>query len=1114
MGNDWDDREMHKDSDPPVTYCGTCSEKIQNRHKFVNCSTCKSKIHIKCNNIEYYTYHKMKKDKVISMCTKCNENLPFHNSKDYEHRNFNQEFFASNDMKMFFKGLNDHNTQHHDQTDYSDDSDITQLLDCKYLDIESFKVQKFDNNKFSILHLNIGSLGAHKDELEAILSMLKIKFDVIGISETKIKKDSNPNYDISIKGYNPPFSTPTLANKGGTILYIADKHDCKPRKDLEKIVYKDHVLESSFAEIVVPTKKNIILGCIYRHPSMYLSDFNDGYLSPLMEKLPSSKHTFLLGDFNIDLMKSDEDEDTSTYFDTLASQSFIPHIIQPTRITPHSKTLIDNIFSNVPNFSQGKSGNITLSLSDHLAQFLVIPLETCFVPPKTSKFKRDTKNFDRENFFLDLLDIDWNEVIEIDKRDPNYSFMKYYSTINNLIDKYMPLIEMTQKEIQLQSKPWINKDILKMINDREKLYKLFIKAKNPTLKEELHTKYKELRNKIRESTRVSQKKYLQDFFAKNIKNIKNTWKGIKSVIRINSSNRNQPSSLLVNNKLVSEPKLVAETFNEYFSTIAEKLQHKIKHAPKNFSSFLQNPNPYSFFIMPANVTQVINTINDLNSNKALGPYSTPTDIFHLIKLNVAEPLTEIINLSFEEGIYIDNLKIAKVISIFKEKGCNLDCTNYRPISLLSNINKIIEKLMHERLYSFLEKHQCIYELQFGFRSKHSTGHALTDLTEAIRKALDEGSFAVGVFIDLQKAFDTVDHEILLSKLNHYGVRGTANEWFRSYLTNRRQFANVNGIDSSLRIMKHGLPQGSVLGPLLFLIYINDLYSSVKHSTARHFADDTCLLAIHKSLKRIKKMLNQDLKSLNLWLKANKISLNASKTEILIFRHRNKPLNYDLKIKLDGKRLYPSKYVKYLGILIDSQLSWSYHVKSLVPKLSRANGMLAKIRHYVTKESLRSIYFAIFGSIMNYGAHVWGQDRTQNVKRIMKLQDKSVRLINFAGYHEPTSKLYANSKILKFEDQIKLNNFFHVHDSINRKIPPSLQDIFEYQQNIHVHNTRSSAQYCVKIPKTHTITFGINSITGQAARDWNFFQMSSRKNLNVLSRAVCKEELTDFILTSY
>ena len=762
MGNQ--NREMHGDLSPPALVCGTCSEKIQARHKYVNCSLCNSQIHIKCNHIEYNTYKKMNKKKEISMCTKCNENMPYHNSKNIDHKNFNNEFFASEDMKMFFKGLNDHNTQHHDQTDYSEDSDITQLLDCKYFDIESFKVQNFGKHKFSILHLNIGSLGAHKDELESVLSMLNIKFDVIGISETKIRKNITPIYDLSIKGYKH-FSTPTLASKGGVILYVADNHDCKPRKDLEKIVYKDHVLESTFAEIVVPTKKNIVVGCIYRHPSMEVMDFNDGYLSPLMEKLPSTKHTFLLGDFNIDLMKSDEDESTSNYFDTLASLSFIPHIIHPTRITPHSRTLIDNIFSNVPNFSQGKSGNLTLSLSDHLAQFLIIPLDTCFVPPKVSKFKRDTKNFDRENFFLDLLSIDWKEVIEIEKRDPNHSFMQYFTTINKLIDQYMPLVEMTQKEIKLQSKPWITQDILKMTNEREKLYKLYIKTKNTTLKDEFHVKYKELRNKVRDSTRKSQKEYLQNYFAKNITNIKNTWKGIKSVINISASNKSQPSSLLVNSKLISEPKLVAETFNEYFSTIAEKLQNKIKHVPKHFSSFLHNPNPYSFFIMPANVTQVINTINDLNTNKSLGPFSTPTDIFHLIKLNVSEPLTEIINLSFEEGVYIDQLKIAKVVAIFKEKGCNMDCTNYRPISLLSNINKIVEKLMHERLYSFLEKHKCIYELQFGFRSEHSTGHALTDLTEAIRKAMDESSYAVGVFIDLQKAFDTVDHEILFSKLS-------------------------------------------------------------------------------------------------------------------------------------------------------------------------------------------------------------------------------------------------------------------------------------------------------------------------------------------------------------
>ena len=899
------------------------------------------------------------------------------------------------------------------------------------------------------------------------------------------------------------------------MLYIAEKHDSKPRKDLDKIVSKDHVLESMFCEIVVPSKKNIVLGCIYRHPSMKVKDFNEGYLCPLLEKLPDNKHTFLLGDFNIDLMKASEDENTSYYFDTLASRSFVPHIIHPTRITPHSKTLIDNIFSNTSNFSQGKSGNLTISLSDHLAQFLLIPLDTCFVPPKISKFKRDTKNFDRENFFLDLLSIDWVEVIEIDKRDPNHSFMQYYSTINSLIDKYMLLIKMSQKEIQQQYKPWINKEILSMITEREKLYKSYVKTKNVDIKNELHHEYKLLRNKVREETRQCRKKYLQEFFTKNINHIKNTWKGIKSIIKINSCNKSQPSSLLVNNKLVSEPKDVAETFNEYFSTIASKLQKKIKHVGKDFSYFLKDDNPFNFFIMPANVTQVINTINDLNSNKSLGPYSTPTDIFHLIKLNVAQPLTDIINLSFQEGIYIDHLKIAKVIAVFKDKGCNLDCSNYRPISLLSNINKIVEKLMHERLYSFLEKHKLIYELQFGFRSCHSTGHALTDLTEAVRKSIDEGCYAVGVFIDLQKAFDTVDHEILLKKLNHYGIRGVANGWFRSYLTNRQQFVNINGKDSSLKTMQYGVPQGSVLGPLLFLIYINDLHLAIKYSTTRHFADDTCLLIKNKSLKRIRKLLNYDLKILTIWLKANKISLNASKTEFLLFRHPNKPINYDLKLRLDGKRLYPSKYVKYLGILIDSHLNWKYHIKALVPKLARANGMLAKIRHYVNSDSLRSIYFAIFASIMNYGAQIWGQNLNENVKRVIKLQDKSIRIINFANYQEPVSKLYQKSKILKFADNIKLNNYLYVHDSLNRKLPPCLQDNFQYLHDLHKQTTRNSVQHCVKLPKSYTLSYGIHSIDGQAARAWNYFQITFHKlNLHLLSRGCCKSKLTTSTLASY
>ena len=232
--------------------------------------------------------------------------------------------------------------------------------------------------------------------------------------------------------------------------------------------------------------------------------------------------------------------------------------------------------------------------------------------------------------------------------------------------------------------------------------------------------------------------------------------------------------MLLDNELIYDPKLVAETFNNYFSSIGSELQGKIHHHSKDFSCYLKNSNTNNFFIKPTYRTEVINTINNLSTNKAVGPNSIPTDIFHLIKLSVAQPSVNIINLSFEKGSYFEKLEISKVIPIFKDKGSNLECNNYRPISLLSNINKIIEKLMHERLFAFLTKHKYIYNLQFGFRTSYSTNHALLDLTEDIRKAIDDKQFAVGVFIDLQKAFDTVDHTILLKKLDHYGIRGVAN----------------------------------------------------------------------------------------------------------------------------------------------------------------------------------------------------------------------------------------------------------------------------------------------------------------------------------------------------
>ena len=322
----------------------------------------------------------------------------------------------------------------------------------------------------------------------------------------------------------------------------------------------------------------------------------------------------------------------------------------------------------------------------------------------------------------------------------------------------------------------------------------------------------------------------QKFFTENSRNAKNTWKGIKSIININSIMKIGPNSHMVNDDLISDPKEIANTFNNYFFSIAKDLQGKIYHNGQDFTKYLTNRNKHNFFITPTDKHEIINLINNISINKAIGLHSIPSNILHLIKLNLSEPLSDIINLSFEKGVYFHDLKISKTIPTFKEKGSNLECNNYRPISLLSNIYKIIEKLMYTRLYNFFSLHNCIYDLQFEFHNKHSTNHALLSLTEDIRNVLDNNSFAIGVFIDLQKAFDTVDHEILLHKLNYYGIRGIANNWFKSYLSDRRQYVSINGVDSNEVTMQFGVPQGSVLEPLFFLIYINDLHTAIKYCT--------------------------------------------------------------------------------------------------------------------------------------------------------------------------------------------------------------------------------------------------------------------------------------------
>ena len=469
-------------------------------------------------------------------------------------------------------------------------------------------------------------------------------------------------------------------------------------------------------------------------------------------------------------------------------------------------------------------------------------------------------------------------------------------------------------------------------------------------------------------------------------------------------------------------------------------------------------------------------------------------------------MSKIINLSFATGIFPDLRKLAKVVPIFKSED-ELLCENYRPISLLPIFSKIFEKVIYTRMYKFLSDNNRIYSRQFGFRSNHSTNHALISLTEGIKSYLDTGQWVAGIFLDLRKAFDTVNHQILLQKLNSYGFRGNSYMLLQSFLHNRKQFVSINGFDSEILELKCGIPQGSTLGPLLFLLYINDLRFCLKNSNVSHFADDTCITQSNKDIKALEISLNHDIENITNWLNANRLSLNVKKSKLLVFhsKQKNKTDLSNFTINIAGSKMEIVDNVKYLGVLIDNNLSWDSYIHSLSKKLGRANGIISKLRHYVPEKTLVSVYYAIFHSQILYGCTVWAMSTLKNINTINVLQKKCIRIMNFAPYNSHTNALFYKNQILKLNDIIKIEQLKLAFQFKNNALPVDLLEFFQCNKNIY--NTRNMMHGGLKVPKIKTVSYGDRTLRYNVPTLWNDFikdkNFNTFKNINQFKRYLKK-----------
>ena len=382
--------------------------------------------------------------------------------------------------------------------------------------------------------------------------------------------------------------------------------------------------------------------------------------------------------------------------------------------------------------------------------------------------------------------------------------------------------------------------------------------------------------------------------------------------------------------------------------------------------YLHSPIKDSFFLFPTTRREIEVEISNLRTGKAVGPFSIPIDILKIIKCVVSKPLEILINASFSTGIVPHDLKLANVVPVYK-KGPQTSLSNYRPISLLSIFNKLLERLMYNRMIKFLEKNDIFYTKQFGFRSKHSTDHAILCIIDRIQKAIDNRSFSCGIFLDFSKAFDTVNHEILIHKLEYYGFRGLVKQWFISYLSERRQIVTVNSVKSAECSVSCGIPQGSVLGPLLFLLYINDFSESSNVFDFHLFADDANLFYEAKNLSALETTVNCELANVYTWLCANRLSLNIDKSNYVLFHPPQRNIQrFSFSLSINNQQLKREYCIKYLGLMIDSNLSWKKQVECVVKKVRRGISILSKIRHYITRDILKSLYYTLIYPFLIYG----------------------------------------------------------------------------------------------------------------------------------------------------
>ena len=658
------------------------------------------------------------------------------------------------------------------------------------------------------------------------------------------------------------------------------------------------------------------------------------------------------------------------------------------------------------------------------------------------------------------------------------AFTAFINSFNQLYDKYFTIItkKITKKTLL---KPWITNEMVDQIKYKHALARLYNKGR---IDKKSYTNFK---NRLTKVLREAKIEYFANEFSKKEGDIKGTWQVINKSIKNRTKNKN---IVVKENEYIVNKKYLPNKFIKYFISVPYSLVSKVRSVDIDILHFLSNRPRNTFFFSPIINKDIESVIKNLKNNN--GIHNISTIVLKEIMLEISEPLSFIFNLCISQGYFPIELKSGCITPTYK-KGEHSNIENYRPVCSLSQFSKIFEKVIYHQMINYIEKNKIITNSQFGFRANKSTESALIDLVDFVHKGLTNKSNIGAVFMDLSKAFDVMSHDILKIKLEHYGFRGSFLDFLMSFLKDRKYFVSVNGYISDMKKSNIGVPQGSTLGPLLFLIYINDIVNCSNILKFILFADDTTVLFENSNINDLNNVLSQEIDKVMKWFSANKLLINLSKTNTMLFS--NKRGNPKLHVCIEDTLLEEKQNVTFLGVIIDNKLQWRDHIKLVCSKISKSIGILCYLRHAYPIHILRLLYMSLIFSYLNYCNVVWGSAYECHLRPLLTLQKKAVRIITKSAYDERSAPIFNSLKILQVPKIHKLNCFIFMFKCLNCNNFPIFRN--KILQNTASHNYATRHRDLFYIPRER-LEICRKSFLNKGISLWNELD-SEVKNLKTL-----------------